>query len=411
VYPGASANITTDERFIRYPGLHCDVEAYIYLPLLEETGYIPPKKYVSGVEIRAYLEDLAHKFGLEDKILYRTQIDGLQWDDKIHAWKADMTSGRGSGGQEKSTVWMNAEFVFLATGVFPRPQVPKLPGLVGFEGAMFHTARWDYKVTGGSSDTAFPELDKLRGKRVGIIGTGATAIQIVPEVAKYAKELFVFQRTPSQVNPRDQQDTDPSEFRENIAGKAGWQKARMENFAEHVALGSPDDHEDLVADGFSKLSSWCAIVGSSAFGTVTSENAAEHIGRLVSMDAQHSAQTRARVSKIVKDKETAEKLTPWYPSWCKRPTFSDFFLQAFNQENVHLVDTDGRGVDSATAQGLVVGGKEYPLDVLILSTGYRSPAIGAGDPAAKIGIDIVGRGGRSLTEKWTAQGPTTLRSK
>ncbi|ORY68389.1 uncharacterized protein BCR38DRAFT_334696 [Pseudomassariella vexata] len=392
----------------RYPGLHCDVESYVYLPLLEEMGYMPPHKYISGVGIRNYLVEMAKKWDLADKIMYRTQVNGLQWDDGIRAWKADMTTGRGPGGQEKSTLWMNADFVLLNTGLFPHPQVPKLPGLTGFEGAMFHTARWDYNVTGGSSETPFPTLDKLNGKRVGIIGTGATAIQVVPEVAKWAKELYVFQRTPSQVHVRGQRETDLTEWREQIAAKPGWQTERMENFAEHLSLGAPSDHKNLVGDGFSHLSAYYALIGGIGSDKVTPEKVPEHIGGLLALDATRAAKVRARVSEVVKDEDTAEKLTPWYPVWCKRPTFSDVFLQAFNQENVHLVDTDGKGVDGVTPRGLVFNGKEYPLDVLILSTGYRSPGVGSGNPSVRTGLEIVGRGGRTLTEKWTSQGPTTL---
>lgn len=234
--------------FARYPGLHCDVESYVYLPLLEDTGYMPRQKYISGAEIRSYLVSLAKQYGLEDQIMYRTEVNGLQWSDDERAWKVDMTVGRGQGGRERSHLWANAEFVFFATGLFPMPQAPKLPGLSGFQGSMFHTARWDYEATGGSSEEPFPALEKLKGKRVGIIGTGATAIQVVPQVAKYASDLYVFQRTPSAVSVRNQKDTDPEEWRDKIAAKKGWHVHRMENFAIHLAKGAPDDHENLVGD-------------------------------------------------------------------------------------------------------------------------------------------------------------------
>ncbi|KAI0129109.1 hypothetical protein BJ170DRAFT_360437 [Xylariales sp. AK1849] len=393
----------------RYPGLHCDVEAYVYLPLLEEMGYMPSKKYASGLEIRSHLIEVARKFGLEDRILYRTQVNGLQWDDSIHGWRADMTTGRGEGGLEISPLWLNANFVIMTTGLFPRPQVPKLPGLSGFEGEMFHTARWDYGISGGTSDTPFPILNKLKGKRVGIIGTGATAIQVIPEVAKFAKELVVFQRTPSQVNIRDQHDTDLGEWREKIAAKPGWQRARMENLAQCISSGgAPLEHENLVGDQWSKLQAFCAIVGSDRFGVITPDKAPGHIAHLMALDAEHNAESRARVSNLVVDKKTAEKLTPWYPTWCKRPTFSDVYLQTYNQDNVRLVDTDGRGVESATPHGIVANGKEYALDILILSTGYISPGVAAGNPAARTGIEVVGREGCSMTDKWTSQGATTL---
>lgn len=401
-----SLDRTDDES--SYPGLHCDVESYIYLPMLEETGYMPSQKYISGAEIRSYLIKLAKQFGLEKTTMYRTQVNGLQWSDDLRAWRADLTASRGANGQEKSPFWVNADFVLLTTGLFPRPQVPKVPGLAGFEGSMFHTARWDYEATGGSSDTAFPTMDKLKGKRVAVVGTGATAIQVIPEVAKYAEELYVFQRTPSQVNVRGQKDTDRKEWEEVITARKGWQKHRMENLAEHIALGAPDDHENLVGDEWSMLKAYCAIVGTDIFGVITPDKVQEHIGTMIARDAEHNTEIRQRVAKVVKNKETAEKLTPWYPTWCKRPTFSDVFLDTFNQENVHLVDTDGKGVESITPHGIVAKGTEYFVDVLILSTGYRSPGVGAGNPAVRTGIDIVGRGGRSLTDKWTSVGASTL---
>lgn len=378
------------------------------MPLLEEMGYMPSKKYASAVEIRSHLVKMAEKFGFEDKIMYRTEADGLQWSDELLAWRADMTTRRGAQGQESAHLWVNADFVIMAAGLFPHPQVPKLPGLTGFEGTMFHTSRWNYDVTGGSSEDPFPNMDKLKGKRVGIIGTGATAIQVVPELAKYAKELYVFQRTPSQVNPRGQRDTDLAEWRERIAAKPGWQKIRAENMAKHVQNIAKEGEENLVGDAWTELKAYCTIIGTERFGIITPDKVPEHIGTVMAMDAENTARVRARVSEIVKDKDTAAKLTPWYPTWCKRPTFSDLFLQTFNRENVHLVDTNGKGVESVTPQGIRANGQEYPIDVLVLSTGYRSPGAGAGNPVVRSGMEVTGRDGQRFSEKWQSQGATTL---
>lgn len=210
---------------------------------------------------------------------------------------------------------------------------------------------------------------------------------------------------------RNQHSTDPTEWRERIASKPGWQKHRMENQADHIAKCAPDDHENLVNDGLTNHKTFCAVTGGEFFGTVTPDNAAAHVATILAMDEEISARVRARVADVVQDEATAAKLTPWYPTWCKRPTFSDTYLQTFNAPHVHLVDTsDTKGVQSVTPTGVVAGGEgtEYPLDILILSTGYRSPGVGAGNPAVRIGIDILGRGGRSLTAKWDAQGCTTL---
>ncbi|KAL0573796.1 hypothetical protein V5O48_008149 [Marasmius crinis-equi] len=393
----------------RYPGLHCDVEAYIYLPLLEETGYVPTKKYASAVEIRNYLAEVAQKWGLAAKILFRTSVDGLRWDDSSRSWKVDLVTRRGRNGENAERFSVEADFTMLGSGVFPGAHVPKVAGLESFGGPMMHTARWDYGVTGGSSETPFPEMVKLKGKRVGIIGTGASAVQSIPELAKYADELFIFQRTPSAVYERGQKPTDPEEWHQKIAPKAGWHKERMENQALFVAESSmlTPDTPNLVNDGWTHVKGYRAIVGSESFENIGPEQIPQHVARLLALDKETSEQVRARVSEIVQDKKLAESLTPWYPSWCKRPTFSDTYLQMFNLPHVHLIDTDGRGVDRVSTKGVVANGTEYPVDVLILSTGYRSPAAD-GDPSKRAGIKIFGRGGRTLTDKWDAQGATTL---
>ncbi|OAF99390.1 FAD/NAD(P)-binding domain-containing protein [Paraphaeosphaeria sporulosa] len=392
----------------RYPGLHCDVESYVYLPMLEETGYVPSHKYTSAVEIRNYLVKLVEKFGLGDRIMYRTEVTSLQWDGGKKIWRVDMTTGRGNGGTEKATLSVNADFSILAGGIFPHPHVPKIPGLAGFEGDMFHTSRWDYAISGGSSEDTFSELKGLEGKRVGYVGTGATAIQAVPEVAKFAKELLLFQRTPSQVNYRGQKPTDPKEWSERIAAGLGWQKARMENLAQHLSRNLPEGTVNMVDDEWSRLQAYCAVLGSERFTGLTPDKIPGYLSELQAWDANHNTKARERISNIVTDKSTAERLTPWYPTWCKRPTFSDTYLQTFNKPNVHLVDTDGKGIDAVTSHAIIANGQEYPIDILILSTGYRSPAYGGGDPAARNGIDIIGRNGLKMSEKWTSRGATTL---
>ncbi|KAF1915396.1 hypothetical protein BDU57DRAFT_577026 [Ampelomyces quisqualis] len=389
----------------RYPGLHCDVEAYCYMPFLEDTGYMPTQKYASSVEIRTYLEGLVKRYSLEGRILYRSQVTGLEWDDQRNVWKTFVTMRRGPDAKEEKQLTVHADIVTLANGLFPYPQIPIVPGLADFQGQMFHTSRWNYEVTGGSCDVVFPAMDKLKGKRVGIIGTGATAVQHVPELAKYAKELYVFQRTPSMVHARNQRKTEPTEWRKNIATGPGWQKDRLENFAENVAGNKPE--KDLVNDGWSKLEAYCAIVGGNRFGHIAPEKAQEHIGTMIALDSEQNKRARDRISQLVKDKKTADDLTPWYPSWCKRPTFNDAYLQTFNSDHVHLVDTNGKGIESFSAKGVVANAQEYPIDILVLSTGYRSPSAG-GDPGSKTGIEIVGRNGRKISDKWEEEGICTF---
>ncbi|KAI1759224.1 FAD/NAD(P)-binding domain-containing protein [Hypoxylon sp. FL1150] len=391
----------------RYPGLHCDVESYTYLPLLEETGFVPSHKYSSGVEIRKYLQSVVKRYDLEDKILFRTQLGQLEWDDAARVWKAEMTSGRGPRGAEKVTFSVNAEFVWLTAGLLIQPQVPKLAGvgLEGFGGDILHTSLWNYDVTGGSSEEAFPELSKLKGKRVGIIGTGATAVQVLPCLAQYAKELYVFQRTPSAVYSRGQKPTSPEEWKK-ITAEPGWHKARMENLAYNIS--NTPGVADLINDEWSRQTAYSALVADPEFAMVAPEKVPEVIGTFLARDAENSARLRARIADVVKDKETAAKLTPWYPVWCKRPTFSDTYLESFNRPNVHLVDTDGAGVEGVTAQGVVANGREVPLDVLVLATGYRSPGAYGADPTARAGVRVRGRGGQTVAERWAPTGAATL---
>ncbi|KAI1376400.1 FAD/NAD(P)-binding domain-containing protein [Hypoxylon crocopeplum] len=394
----------------RYPGLHCDIEAYVYVPLLEETGFMPSHKYAPGVEIRNHLNDVVKRWNLEDKILFRTQLEKVEWDEGARVWNADLTTGRGPKGADKSPLAVKAEFVWLTAGLLSKPQVPKLSGvgIEGFKGDIFHTSLWNYDVTGGSPEEVFPVLSKLKDKRVGIIGTGATALQVVPCLAEYAKELYVFQRTPSAVYPRNQRPTDPEEWKTKIASQPGWQNSRMENLAALISNSAPPGTPDLVDDAWSKQKAYSALVGDKDFPFVTPDKIREVLGHFLALDAENSAQVRARVAEIVKDKETAEKLTPWYPIWCKRPTFSDTYLQCFNKPHVHLVDTEGKGVDSVTPQGLVANGKEIPLDILVLGTGYRTPGADGGDASKRAGVKVLGRGGLTIAEKWAPTGPATL---
>ncbi|KAI0020970.1 FAD/NAD(P)-binding domain-containing protein [Xylariomycetidae sp. FL0641] len=393
----------------RYPGLHCDVEAYIYMPLLEEMGYMPSHRYAPGAEIRRYLNQVVEKYDLTDKILFRTQLKQIEWDDEARVWKCDITTGRGPKGQHWTPSTVTAEFVYLTAGLLAKPHIPKLGGVgvEGFQGDMFHTSLWNYDVTGGSSEDVFSDMSKLKDKRVGVIGTGATAVQVVPCLAKYAKEVYVFQRTPSACYTRGQHPTDPEAWKTRIATKPGWHAHRMRNFAAHIShAGSPG--ENLVNDEWSNQPAYSALTGDPQFARIAPDQVPAMLAHFHAADAAHSARLRARVAEVVEDPATAAKLTPWYPAWCKRPTFSDTYLQAFNAPHVHLVDTDGRGVSGITPSGVQANDTEFPVDVLVLSTGYASPIIDGGDPSIRADVTVLGRGGRSLTQKFADRGVATL---
>jgi cation diffusion facilitator CzcD-associated flavoprotein CzcO len=390
----------------RFPGLHCDIESYVYLPLLEETGYVPSHKYAPAAEIREHAERIATHWGLGDKTLFRTDVRSAVWDDVAQLWTVTAVEHRGPAAAPITRVF-RAHYVYLAAGVLTRPQVPRIPGLASFRGELFHTARWNYGISGGSQGKQ--ALTGLKGKKVAVIGTAATAIAVIPEVAKYAGELYVIQRTPAYVKARSQRPTKVEEFQARVATAKGWQYQRQLNLNAWMTNSAKPGVENLVNDGWTDMPAYSAITGSPKHGIIDSspENLERHVDAFHAQDLPHMEAIRARVDQIVTDRETADKLKPWYPSWCKRPTFSDTYLQTFNRPNVHLVDTDGQGPSGITERGIVVGEKEYAVDIIIFSTGYKA-ATGTGSPSARTGVDIIGRGGLSLDEKWTAQGAATL---
>ncbi|RAO66849.1 uncharacterized protein BHQ10_002861 [Talaromyces amestolkiae] len=392
----------------RYPGLYCDTDSYLYLPLLEATGYIPSQKYVSGVEIRKYITQIIDKWDLGGSFMFASKVEKLEWDTTTHLWKVNLRVQRGPKNyQDVTNVTFNVRFPIAALGRFRGAQVARVEGLAEFGGSLFHTARWDYSTTGGSPEESAPRMDKLKEKTVGIIGTGATAIQVVPELARYAKELFVFQRTPAAVYARNNRVTSDEDW-SRIASGDSWQEARQDNMMGHLTNTFPPGTEDIVGDEWTSKRAYSAAIGGPRPEGVTR---AEHVQDLYAdsfrLDAESRSQLRTRVSNVVKDRSTAEQLTPWYPVWCKRPTFSDTYLQAFNEPHVHLVDTDGKGVRRASMKGLVVGETEYPLDVLVLSTGYESRVSSLNIESAGH-FTVLGRGGRTMTEKFDVQGTTTL---
>ncbi|RAH70573.1 flavin-containing monooxygenase [Aspergillus aculeatinus CBS 121060] len=390
----------------RYPGLMCDIESYIYLPLLEETGYIPKRKYASGEEIREHAQRIAAHWSLEDRAMWRTQVNQCSWSDEAAEWSLDMTQfpppldNDGTKGESFSAT-VHADFVILAPGPLNLPKVSDFAGFDSFQGSRFLASRWDYDVTGGSPET--PVLSRLGGKRVGIIGTGATGIQIVPELAKWCQQLYVFQRTPAQVGVRDQRSTDLDEWTKNVATGPGWQMARFRNFVSFTCDTQPPPPIDLVADGWTSFRSLQVLGGGGSPPSM--EEIPAHITKMHAFDLPRAERIRARVDEIIHDRTVAEQLKAWYPSWCKRPCFHDEYLPTFNQPHVRLVDTNGKGVQAITPTGVVANGEQFDVDVLILAMGYDVKPLES--PGARAKVSVFGRAGRSMDEKWV-QSPMTL---
>ncbi len=360
----------------RYPGAACDIESYVYLPLLEELGYVPKEKYSRAPEIFAYCKSIAEKYDLYRNACFQTEVTDLRWDEGGSRWI--ISTNRGDS--------MRARFVCLANGFLQRPKLPGIPGVGTFQGHTFHTSRWDYAYTGGD---AGGDLPGLRDKRVGIIGTGATAVQSVPHLGRNARHLYVFQRTPSSVDVRANRPTDP-QWANRL--EPGWHQKRMDNFQTLTAGGFAD--EDLVNDGWTDIIRNLLFVMQSDDEGDLSPQGVE--AKVEIADFMKMEQVRARVAELVEDPATAEALKPYYRQFCKRPCFHDEYLQTFNRENVTLVDTEGLGVERITERGVVVAGQEYELDCLIYATGFE---VGT-DYSRRSGYPLVGREGLTLTEKW-----------
>ena len=359
----------------------CDVESYIYLPLLEELGYVPAEKYTRAPEILAHSQAIGRHFDLYRNACFQTEVIEMHWDDADGRWV--ISTNRGDR--------MRARFVCMANGPLHRPKLPGIPGVETFAGHSFHTSRWDYAYSGGDPNG---NLTGLAGKRVGVIGTGATAVQCVPHLGAAAEQLYVFQRTPSSIDVRDNRPTDP-DWAASL--QPGWSRQRMENF-NNLVSGIPEA-EDLVDDG------WTDIIGKLlVMARKGADLSGDGLARTIELaDFEKMEQIRARAEVIVDDPNTAEALKPYYRQFCKRPCFHDEYLQTFNRANVTLVDTHGQGVERITEHGVVVDGIEYEIDCLIYATGFE---VGT-NYTRRSGYELYGREGLSLTEKW-ADGASTM---
>lgn len=360
----------------RYPGAACDVESYIYLPLLEETGFMPESKYTPAPEILAHCRRIAEHFDLYRRAMLHTEVTEVRWNEESRRWIVHTNRG------DK----LHARFISMANGPLHRPKLPGIEGVETFEGHSFHTSRWDYSYTGGTSQG---NLDQLADKRIGIIGTGATAVQCVPHLGAAAKHLYVFQRTPSSIDVRNNRKTD-EQWAASL--EPGWQRRRNENFTNLTS--GVFDSEDLVDDGWTEIIANLMLRARKAGGLGAD---LAQIGKIVELaDFEKMNQVRSRVDEIVKDPQTAEALKPWYRQFCKRPCFHDDYLPTFNRSNVSLIDTQGQGVDRITQSGVVANGVEYELDCLIFATGFE---VGT-DFSRRSGYQVYGSDGISLTEKW-----------
>jgi cation diffusion facilitator CzcD-associated flavoprotein CzcO len=374
----AGADVGGTWYWNRYPGAQCDIESYIYLPLLEELGYMPKEKYSHGPEIYEHAQRIAQHFALLDDAVLSTHVTNATWDEASARWVIETDKGDR----------MTADWLIMATGPLSKPKLPGIPGIASFQGHAFHTSRWDYAYTGGDTTGG---LTKLADKRVGVIGTGATAVQCIPHLGEWAQQLYVFQRTPSSIDVRGNRPTDQAWAR---SLPPGWQQERIENFGIIVSGGHQE--VDLVSDGWTDILRNLSGLADRRDSDLSPEELA---ARVELADFAKMEQIRARVDTIIRDPATAEALKPWYRQFCKRPCFHDDYLATFNRPNVTLVDTDGKGVERITERGVVVAGVEYEIDCLIFATGFE---VGT-EYTRRAACELHGRDGLRLSEKWGRQ--------
>ncbi|RYD84872.1 MAG: NAD(P)/FAD-dependent oxidoreductase, partial [Sphingomonadales bacterium] len=360
---------------------------YCYIPLLEETGYVPSKKFADGWEIQEHFQRIANQFNLYEGALFHTRIKSLRWDGEIQRWRIETNRGDD----------LRARYVILGSGPANVPKLPGIPGLESYKGKTFHSSRWDYDYTGGSRRS--PVLDKLKDKRVAIIGTGASAVQAIPYLGQYCKELIVVQRTPSSVDIRNNTPTDP-DWKASL--KPGWQAERQANYHKGMLEAYGPGDEDMVCDIWTEISRNLAVeFEAEGWPQLTFD---EYMVRRETMDHQVMERLRRRVAEIVEDPETAEALKPYFRILCKRPTSNDEYYPTFNRPNVKLIDVSAtRGVERMTEKGFVHQGTEYEVDCVIFASGYEVTS----ELSRCWAIDTIeGRDGVSLYDAWADEART-----
>jgi cyclohexanone monooxygenase len=362
----------------RYPGAQCDVQSYLYLPLLEETGYMPRERYSYAPEILGHAQRIGQHFDLYELARFHTWVQEMRWDHAHARWV--VTTNRGDR--------YRARFVTLGTGSASRPRLPGIPGMESFQGRMFHTSRWDYKYTGGDTNGG---LDKLGDKRIAVIGTGASAVQVIPHVAAAAQHTYIFQRTPSSISPRGNAPTDPGW---SASLEPGWQYKLLREF-ERVVSGAPAESEVLRSEALLARTAFVNRILEHLPPDQLTPGVIAEIAELSDFSIMETL--RHRVDQLVTRREHAELLKPWYSFMCKRPTFHDEYLPAFNRPNVTLIDvSQAKGVESITATGVVANGTEYEVDCIVYASGFEITT----DLDKRVGIPVFGIGGESLYDHW-----------
>ncbi|MCH7700027.1 MAG: NAD(P)/FAD-dependent oxidoreductase [Chloroflexi bacterium] len=362
----------------RYPGARCDSESIYYMfpdhvseEILQEWTW--SERYARQPEILRYLQFVSEKLDLRRDIQFDTRVASAVFDEDSNRW--DITTERGER--------VVAKFLITAVGCLSTPFTPQFKGIESFEGSSFHTAEWPQG-----------EVDFTR-KRVAVIGTGATAVQLVPEIAEETAHLYVFQRTPSHDLPGRNHELDEDYIREVKATyKDIWKTAREAPAGFPFRLGTaaalevtPEERQSAYEAAWER--------GSLAFFATFTDLA-------INREANDTANEfiRSKIRETVRDPEVAELLTPKYPLGTKRPPLEHGYYEAFNRDNVTLVDVQRAPIEEITPNGVRTTNADYNVDCIIYATGFDAMT------GSLLKMDICGRGGLPLKEKW-ADGPIT----
>lgn len=362
----------------RYPGARCDVESMEYSYSFSEAlqqEWEWTERYAGQPEILRYANHVAEKFDLRRDITFNTRVTGAVFDEDENRWTVTTDTGES----------VSATFVVMATGCLSSTNLPEFEGRDSFLGETYHTGRWPHEGV------------DFTGQRVGIIGTGSSAIQAIPIIAAEAERLTVFQRTPNYSIPARNEPLDPGYVREI---KAEYPQLRADNLRMHAGFGSRVHHNDAPArsdDAAAREANYATRWQRGGFTFLGAYN-----DLLRSREANETAAefVRQRIRDTVNDPEVAELLCPDNVIGCKRPCLDTGYFETYNRSNVELVDARERAIERITPDGVVAGGREFELDCLVFATGFDAMT------GAVLGIDIRGRGGNTLKEQWDA-GPRT----
>ena len=362
----------------RYPGARCDVESMQYSysfseELQQEWNW--SERYAPQPEILKYARHVADRFGLRSDIVFNTRVECAAFDEDRKGWGVTTSDGK----------LLRAQFVVLATGCLSNARMPDIKGLAGFAGRVFHTGHWPHEGV------------DFTGQRVGVIGTGSSAIQSVPVIARQASHLFVFQRTPNFSIPARNAPLTAEErdaFRKNYPEirRFAREDARNGIYAEVPERGALEDGENARRTRYEQRWANGGLTFMLAYNNLILDKAANDTA---------ADFVREKIAEIVSDPATARRLQPDnHPIGTKRICVDTDYYATFNRPNVTLVDIRGRGIDEILPHAVRAGNENYEIDALVLATGFDAMT----GSVAK--IDIRGRGGKTLNQKW-AEGPKT----